>query len=923
LWRLVPPLDRFSEPFPPHGALAAEGAENLLGRPRLDPLTVLVREAVQNSWDARRPDAACVGFAVRGTSLTATQIGVLRDEVFADAPPAAARLREVVERGDVLLLSLTDTGTTGLGGPVRADRPAARGEPTDFVDLLFNIGQPNDRTFGGGSYGFGKTISYVVSEARAVVIATRTEHAGGPESRFMSAAFSDHYAKGAQRYTGRHWWGRWADDSIEPVTGAAADELAARIGLEPFAADDRGTTIAVVAPDLRGRSPVQAMRYVADALTWNFWPKMLAAPDHDGPSMRFTVELDGEPIDVPAPDELPPLAAYADALRAVRAAERSGTPGDDDRLIVRELRAGQPSRRLGWLGIVRAPVVPRVGRDVGVDEVGGLGPADAFDGLSHHVGLLRQPELVVEYLEGPELPLLDTEWAAVFKADAELDAAFAAAEPPTHDRWEPSLVAAGPARRSVLSALLELRDAAASFAVPPADPLDDGRLSAVLVAEALGGLLEHDPTDEPIIPPEPPDAVVFTSVSLAAAATAGRRVSEVGFAVDPMLRREPRVLDASALVVAGPDGRASAGASARRGDAVVVGFTDLDERWSVEGTALGLDEAGPRRWWLTVDSPTDAAVAVELASRPAGRFASRLVVLPHWAASSVLAGPWKITVHGVDHPAGGRLAGWDYETPLEIATTVRVDLERVRRECALVPTDELAVVGTWLATGTNTRRCGAVVPVTSSGDHRLHFAVDPGEVGGRLRLERRLVLVGAGAGDDPFAARAPGSVLWSDAPIVTLLEVDVARFPTEAVEFAGPPVAIPGAAWWLDASFDDLDASPHHALRLFVNAEHPAVTPVLSGSTDEVAASVRSVLRWQVVRSLVVGALASGDFVDRASGAGAGFDAGTLGASLLRLVTRHFPGESLTALRRSARDDPHRFDARLQAAVDLWEEAVR
>src|SRR5580765_6161075 len=91
-------LDRFSEPFPPHGALAAEGAANLLGRPRLDPLVVLVREAVQNSWDARRDSDGSIQFGVGLQELEAEPMERLRRDVFGDVPAAANQLREVLAR---------------------------------------------------------------------------------------------------------------------------------------------------------------------------------------------------------------------------------------------------------------------------------------------------------------------------------------------------------------------------------------------------------------------------------------------------------------------------------------------------------------------------------------------------------------------------------------------------------------------------------------------------------------------------------------------------------------------------------------------------------------------------------------------------------------------------------------------------------
>ena len=59
--------------------------------------------------------------------------------------------------------------------------------------------------------------------------------------------------------------------------------------------------------------------------------------------------------------------------------------------------------------------------------------AAAITGICHHVALLRTPELVVDYLEGPPPPEGGTEWAGVFRADDDQDKHFAPAEPPTHD----------------------------------------------------------------------------------------------------------------------------------------------------------------------------------------------------------------------------------------------------------------------------------------------------------------------------------------------------------------------------------------------------------------------------------------------------------------------------------------------------------
>ena len=48
----MPLVNIYSEPFRRDGNISAEGASKLLGRPSLSPLELLLRETLQNSWDA-------------------------------------------------------------------------------------------------------------------------------------------------------------------------------------------------------------------------------------------------------------------------------------------------------------------------------------------------------------------------------------------------------------------------------------------------------------------------------------------------------------------------------------------------------------------------------------------------------------------------------------------------------------------------------------------------------------------------------------------------------------------------------------------------------------------------------------------------------------------------------------------------------
>jgi hypothetical protein len=508
----------FPEPRQAHGGLAAEGALNLLGRPDLDPLAVLIREAVQNSWDARLAEHGPVEFEVALNETEARQREALAKVVFSDLPPRGVLgdsaadtstlrdLKDSLADAHLRILTLTDRGTSGLGGPVRADRPAAEGESTDFVDFVFNIGQPRDKELGGGTYGFGKTISYLVSRCRTVLIHTRTEAHGRLEHRLIAQAIGSHYSLRGENFTGRHWWGNVSDDNmLRPVTGAQAQKTAARIGLPEFEGSTTGTTIAIIDPDLGGRNSEVAVQFLAETLTWNFWPKMVAERGRSA-AMSFFVSNNGNSCAIPDPRRTPPMSGYVQALRAARECEAGrANLGDFAPVQVFELRSQRPQAVLGWLALTPAPAAraPLTEQPIASAQTDMVASPRGFEGRSHHVALMRQAELVVRYLPGPEIPERSIEFAGVFKAAKGVDSAFAAAEPPTHDDWRSALVVDSWDRRYVNVALREIKlQMVRAFAQSALVQGDETPISGVVIADSLGHLLA--PVDGTGATPAPP-----------------------------------------------------------------------------------------------------------------------------------------------------------------------------------------------------------------------------------------------------------------------------------------------------------------------------------------------------------------------------------------------------------------------------------
>lgn len=464
-------LDRQSERYAPTGNISGTGVERSLGTPTLDRLHLLIREAVQNAWDARADDEHPVRFRVRIRTLTSGQTGNLR-ELFADLPEGsdiAAKIEKSLGNARSRVIEIADYRTTGLGGPVRADQISSD-EPPDFVNYFRNIGSPRDKHLGGGTYGYGKSSGFALSACSTLIGYTHTTDGGRDVARLMAAGVGKPFEYRRKRFTGRHWWGSIARDGVvDPLEREKAHRAAAAIGLERRSVSDRGTTLAILDPSLENRTPPQAANAVLECLAWFFWPKML--PRENGtPAMQFEVELEGNLLAVPQPSNFPPLAILADAMKCAQGVEQ------------RIIRCERPIKVLGRLGLARGQWLPRQILDCGNDQ-------PLIPERSSHVALMRPAELVVRYLVGSQLPSDILEYGGVFICDDQVEEDFAAAEPPAHDDWVPDNLE-GHSRTFVRVALRRLQETVERYANPlPADGQAASQLSLAALGDALGGIL--------------------------------------------------------------------------------------------------------------------------------------------------------------------------------------------------------------------------------------------------------------------------------------------------------------------------------------------------------------------------------------------------------------------------------------------------
>ncbi|MFC5177864.1 hypothetical protein [Nocardioides taihuensis] len=478
------PMDWYPQRFDP-GAIQGDGAKKLLGTPHVSMEEMLVRETAQNSWDARTGERP-VEFVLNVRELSQDAIDCLATDVFTGEAPGTD-LRRALDEDDLWAIEISDRGTVGLGGPVRNDLTIPEGSVTHFIDLIFNIGATKNDPTSGGTYGFGKSIAYMVSELGAVLVWSRCRTDAGVEDRLIASAIGEVFDMGGGRYTGRHWWGRVVDQRPEPLIGERARELAERVFSKKFVGGELGTSLLILEPRLGLPGPTDDADVLVDSVLWNLWPKLL--PDTDGTrAMEIGVQSNGVEVPIPNPADHPILAGYVACLQAVRA-EQEGREPPQALFKTEVVEIKRYNEVLGHLGLIKFPA-------------SSLGSSDGDDqrSPSRSVALMRHgAELVVRHMERQALSESGFQWAGVFKPVAALDGTFAASEPPAHDDWSPTSLTNKVQRSQVRLALERIRKEADAFVAPSTDtPVRGESLSTAAVGDMLssfmGGVIGSAPS---------------------------------------------------------------------------------------------------------------------------------------------------------------------------------------------------------------------------------------------------------------------------------------------------------------------------------------------------------------------------------------------------------------------------------------------
>jgi hypothetical protein len=281
--------------------------------------------------------------------------------------------------------------------------------------------------------------------------------------------------------------------------------------------------------------------------------------------------------------------------------------------------------------------------------------------------------------------------------------------------------------------------------------------------------------------------------------------------------------------------------------------------------------------------------------------------------ASVLAEPWSIAGSGVN--LDGRVEHWDPDLLLRLDRRLTVDIGLLVSTTGSAGPEGLAVTAVWRSDRTRMRGPGMAVSLAGREDEAsISVSLDvPGRLaGGSLIIETLVVRLEADDADSPISARRPGSILWSDRAVVAL-EGTAARFPVTVLDFAGLTGIADGATWALEWYPRDLTQPVLGAMRLLVNSANPEVVRAVSGEAGAEGAAIVSMIRFDLARSLVHGALRDEDFVQGARE----FEPDSVGRMLSQLLERHWPGVDPAILARRLSEVPHRLESQLQQGAGL------
>jgi len=444
------------------GSYTADSFLHTLQGSQLDGIDLLLRESIQNSYDARINNGKsvkyyCVGKNVVGSPKQAICSFFSQSESKGNTNMAKKLARVLQSKESLHCIEISDKNSVGLQGPYYQYDDYGnenKGPEFNYRDFILQLGaKKNEKA--GGFFGVGKTCYYKASKENAVIVYSRTKYLGKLESRLIARFFildGDQYEK---VWVGAEFSNNPNNRYPRPFLDKEADDLASSFGMMKYEFDETGTSILILDSNLADEfggdysfDDVFRSEVPARIIHW-FWPKVICPIE--GKRITFSIELDGESISLPSLDD--PKSPYSYFKLALKKLE--GRSSKDTNLIPVERQ--RPKTNIGAIAFQKC-YSPYLDPELLKRLIGDCNGKVCL-------AFMRDVEFVVKYEtfsvdnDSNELifGLFHTNPNQWIDQDQELsiDSAFKMAENTTHSDWIPSDITANQNAKSIVNVGLD------------------------------------------------------------------------------------------------------------------------------------------------------------------------------------------------------------------------------------------------------------------------------------------------------------------------------------------------------------------------------------------------------------------------------------------------------------------------------------
>lgn len=235
----------FEAPYKPApGGTTTRAVSKTLDSTDLSPSSILLRESVQNSYDAKLNNKQPLEFYLNGYKLPKANIEKIQKLIGRDGINKSGQALMQRLYASSYNLEIADRNSTGLTGKSGFQDNTSNQEEK-FHHFIYMTGNDDKKAdSSGGSFGYGKASLYKYSNLRTIAVYSRVEINGVFETRFILCRIDERIKDNSSRC----WWG--LEDKYNQTTSYAAallnedaDSLANLFCMKPFEKEETGTDI--------------------------------------------------------------------------------------------------------------------------------------------------------------------------------------------------------------------------------------------------------------------------------------------------------------------------------------------------------------------------------------------------------------------------------------------------------------------------------------------------------------------------------------------------------------------------------------------------------------------------------------------------------------------------------------------------------